>query len=606
MAGWAMGHPGAAVLLLQLMRAERAGLAAMIGMGALAAVVAVLPSIIVRQFVDVAVPSHNMTAVVLGAVGLALILVADGTLRFGVLSLRFRIGEAMCHAMRERLYRKYLNLPLATFSTTPSGEFVTRVMNDTVAAQIALLSAIPVAVVNASAAVVMAVWLSILDWRMTVLALILLPFVVVASSSGSRTVHRASTQGMETLSELVSRMSQTLDMSGAALVQLSNTGEAEGRRFADVSRRYVGYSVLRLRTTAAISLVTSCVAAVGTGIVIGYGGWSVVRGDTSLGTLLAFVTVLGLAYSPISSLSSARADLATSAASLIRVSDALQWPSRPQVAPKSRKPEEAPVASSIALRFEKVTFTYPRDGDDSNGSDDVPPKFPAVDEVDFVVPAGATIAVVGPSGSGKTSLARLATGLVQPDSGRVLVGERDVQGMPEAERAALMAMVTQDTFLFSDTLAANIAYGCADIDLEWVQEAGRVAGLDEVVARMPDAYLTAVGENGFRLSGGERQRVAIARALMRRPGLLILDEPTSHLDLAIEERLRASLSAAWEGRTCLLITHRLRLAEDADLVVVMDAGQVVEIGPPAGLAAADGPFAILRAMDAAFSRSRGL
>ncbi|HET9654416.1 MAG TPA: ABC transporter ATP-binding protein [Kineosporiaceae bacterium] len=618
-------HSGANDLVMETLLAHRRDLGRLLGVGALWSLLELAPALVIRRLVDSAVVSGSSAAVLTWVGVLTSTTLVGALLQYRTSSLRAQVGEGMAHELRERLYRGFLDLPFLRFTATPSGELISRVMNDPAVAQLSIVSALPMVIVHLLGLVVLCCGLLVLDWRLGVAALAVLPVVAPLAVRGAHGVRRASRESLEAGSELVGRMVQTLDVSGATQVRLSAAAAGERERFRVVSRRYADRTAERLRLSARTVLTTSGAVAAATGAVLGLGGLLVARRQLTLGTLFAFATVLAQTYSRASALASTRAEAGASIGALIRVSEALQWPRRPAsltsgswwatvVGRASRldRPSSAPGSSAPPeLRFESVTFAYGDVGsvtaaDQRNTRGAVAPRGgPVLEDLDLVIPAGATVAVVGPSGSGKTSLAYLAAGLVHPDRGQVLLGGRDVRSLDDAERARSLAFVTQDMFLFHDTLAANIAYGCPGVDPEAIERAAEEAGLAPLLAQLPDGYDTMVGERGFQLSAGERQRVAIARALVRRPELLIMDEPTSHLDASTESRLRSTLLSARAGRTCLIVTHRLRLAEDADQVIVLDGGRVVEAGPPGELAEQGGPFAALRSLELAFSRSPG-
>ncbi len=397
-------------------------------------------------------------------------------------------------------------------------------------------------------------------------------------------------------------MNETLNVSGALLVKLFGREESEGRRFKGHAREVRDIGVRSAVVGHWFFMLLSVVSAVGSAIVFWVGGHLVLRGEFTIGTIVAFGTYLAGMYGPLMALTNAQVQFAESMVSFERVFEVLDLPLEITETPQARELKDV----SGLIQFENVSFSYRESGSDSVGLEDVArlswrsdgmahlkrgvekseldpgveqnePRW-ALEEVDFEIKPGELAALVGPSGAGKTTATYLLPRLYDPSSGRILIDGQDIKGLSLKSLASNIGMVTQETFLFYDTIRANLLYANPQASEEQMIRAARVANIDDFIQGLPDKYDTVVGERGYRLSGGERQRVAIARVVLRDPRILILDEATSSLDSLSEELIQEAMKEIMKERTSLVIAHRLSTILAADRILVFDQGRLVQQG----------------------------
>jgi ATP-binding cassette subfamily B protein len=530
----------------------------------------------VRRVVDEAIPQGNIRLLWLycGAM-------IAGPALAGLLEVLQKysseaIGQHVMLDLRVALYRQLHSMPFAFFARQQPGEAVSHVLNDVQGVGGAVSGTLVDVAQNSIVLVSTTIFVFALDWRLALVALGFLPLFVVPTRRVGRMRKRLKRMVQARISELTGILTETLSVSGALLVKVFGGEETEIRRFRAKAEEIKQLSLEQTLVGRWFQLLLGLFEAVGPAIVFAIGGYLVVHGHIALGTVVAFVTVLKRLYGPARQLAGVHVDLMTSYAYFERVFAVLDR------IPAIRDAEGAvplPAArGDIELR--NVSFSY--DGPDETLSG-----------IDLRVRAGATVAIVGPSGAGKSTIAALVMRLYDPSHGSISIDGADVRRVTCRSLHDSLAVVTQETFLFHTTVLENLRYGNAGATLAQVEEAARRAQIHDVIAALPDGYHTVVGERGYRFSAGERQRLAIARAILKNPRILILDEATSSLDSESERRVQEALAPLCDGRTTLVIAHRLATVRDADLIVVVDRGRIVERGSHEELISQGGLYAWL-------------
>lgn len=559
-----------------------------------AALVVVTP-LLTQRLIDDGVLEKNVSVVVWLAAAMALVAVID--MCFGIVSgwLSTRIGEGLIFDLRTQVFGHVQRQSLAFFTRAQTGALVSRLNTDVLGAQRAFTSTLSNSVSNLISLVVVGAAMLVLSWQVTLMCVALFPILFLTSRWVGRRLAGLTREQMDGNAALATTMTERFNVGGALLLKLFGRREEEDAAFAqraDVVRR-LGIRIALL--TRLFGATMQVVPALATALVYGVGGWMVIQGDVTLGTLTALGLLLVRLLGPLQALSNVRIDVMTALVSFDRVFEVLDLPSLIK-----EKPEAVEVpADAASVRFRHVTFTYP-------GADEVSlasletiarPESREVREVltdiDFVAEPGEMVALVGPSGAGKSTITHLIARLYDVRSGAVEVGGLDVRDVTLESLEAAVGYVTQDAHMFHDSVRGNLLYarpGASDGDVWAALEAAQVAN---VIKGLPDGLDTVVGDRGYRLSGGERQRLAIARLLLKAPHIVVLDEATAHLDSESEAAVQTALDAALEGRTSIVIAHRLSTIRAADRILVVEAGRVVESGTHESLLAAGGLYAEL-------------
>jgi len=608
-------------LLLRVMayaRPYRLQIAGMLGTILLTTFLGLLNPLIFREIIDNALANKDLAALNLLVLGLVSISLLSGGIRIIQRKLNVSIGEGVIYDLRVSLYHHLQQMSLRFFTNTKTGELMSRLNNDVVGAQNAISNTIVTIITNViTVAATLAVMLT-LEWRLTVLGVLVLPFfIVIARRLGKRLQAIARAQ-MGYNAQMNAMMNETLNISGALLVKLFGRGEAEvghfERRAADVRDAGIQRAVLGSQFFVLISLIS----VIGTAVVYWGGGILVIQDAFTVGTIVAFVTYLTQLYIPLQALTNAPVDFAQSIVSFERVFEIIDLPL--EIAERS----DAQYLPEIAgeLEFDKVAFRYELDesqllsdverigkmdhvtatraGDYAKRENGKSPASAshqarelALQDISFHIQPGQLVALVGPSGAGKTTMTYLIPRLYDPSAGRIMIDGRDLRRLTLSTMAEHIGMVTQETYLFHDTIRTNLLYAKPDATQDDIEAAAKAAHIHDFVTGLREGYDTIVGERGYRLSGGEKQRIAIARVILKNPRILVLDEATSHLDSQSEALIQDALARMMRGRTSIVIAHRLSTILAADQILVMNRGMIVEQGTHEQLLAQHGLYAQL-------------
>ena len=576
--------------------------------------------LIFRTMIDKVLPAKDIRQLVFLAIALLLIPVLSGGI--AVVQRRFNasVGEGVIYDLRVALFARLQRMSLRFFTNTKVGELMSRLNNDVVGAQNAISNTIVNIITNVIQAIaVLAVMLS-LEWRLTLLSIVILPLFILAAQRLGGVLRDIARRGLELNAQMNAHMNETLNIGGALLVKLFGRANEETDRFRERASNVRDIGVRRAVIGSSFFMILGLVSAVGTALVYGLGGYYVIQGTFTVGTIVAFGAYLDQLYGALQGLASAPVDFSTSMVSFERVFEVLDLPHDIVVQ------KDAPALGEVKgnLVFEDVSFKYSDNdegllsavkrygsidnvsavlslSDRSNEPEQEPEtgahasqaRETALESVSFRAASGQLVALVGPSGAGKTTLTYLIPRLYDPTDGQILLDGHDLRQVNLDSLAAAIGMVTQETYLFHDTIRTNLMYARLDAKQSEIEEAARAANIHDFIMDLPDRYETIVGERGYRLSGGEKQRVALARVILKDPRILVLDEATSHLDSESEALIQDALKRVMARRTSIVIAHRLSTILAADLILVMDRGRIVERGTHEQLLATGGLYSQL-------------
>lgn len=578
--------------VLSFARPHRRLIAAFLAVIVIDASLVALPPLLLQRIIDDGVVGGNTSLVVVLAtvVAAVAVLTAGLTVLSGWLSSR--IGEGLIYDLRTTVFAHVQRQSLAFFTRTQTGALVSRLNSDVMGAQRAFTSTLSGSVSNVVSALVVGVTMAFLSWQVTLLCLALFPLLWGASKLVGAKMAGLTREQMDANAAMGTAITERFNVGGAMLMKLFGRRADEDRAYAARAGvvRDLGVRIALLGRVfmAAMTLVP----ALATALVYGVGGWMAVKGDLSVGTVVALAVLLTRLLGPLQGLSTVRIDVMTALVSFERLFEVLDLPSLIEEKPDAK----ALPATAATVEFDGVGFAYPRAEDVSLASlESVARKEsrdsgPILHDVSFAVGPGEMIALVGPSGAGKTTASHLVARLYDATAGTVRVGGVDVRDVTLESLEAAVGYVTQDAHMFHDTIGANLLHarpGASHQDVWAALEAAQVADL---VRSLPDGLDTVVGDRGYRLSGGERQRIAIARLLLKAPAIVVLDEATAHLDSESEAAVQRALDAALAGRTSIVIAHRLSTIRNADRILVLRDGRVVEQGSHDELLARDGLY----------------
>jgi ATP-binding cassette subfamily B protein len=578
-----------------LARPLRGAISVFLALTVVDAVLGVLPPLIAQRIVDRGILKHDASLVTSLALVVAGIAVIDAGVGLYSRYLSARIGEGLIALLRGKVFSHVQRMPIAFFTRTQTGALVSRLNSDVLGAQRAFTSTLSSVVSNFVSLVLTAATMLYLSWQITVAALILLPIFVVPAKFMGRRLQSLTREQMQLNADMSTMSTERFNVSGALLAKLFGRPEEDDALYRVKVDRVRAIGVRIAMSSGGFLTALTLVASLATAMVYLIGGRMAVDGALTLGTMLALVGLLGRLYGPLTALSNVRIDVMTALVSFDRVFELLDLP--PMV---TERPDAAVVPPGPpVIEFDHVAFKYPTAAEVSLASLesvavlDQAPSAQVLHEVTFRAEPGTMTALVGPSGAGKTTITALAARLYDVTGGAVRVGGLDVRDVTMASLRARIGVVTQDAHMFHDTIRNNLLYARPDATESELVEALQDAQIWDLVGGLPDGLDTVVGDRGYRLSGGEKQRIAIARLLLKAPDVVVLDEATAHLDSESEAAVQRALARALRGRTSLVIAHRLSTVRDADQILVIDGGRIVERGTHTALLAEDGLYADL-------------
>ncbi len=506
-----------------------------------------------------------------------------------------RIGEGLIFDLRTRVFGHVQRQSLAFFTRTQTGALVSRLNNDVIGAQRAFTSTLSNTVSSVISVIVVGVTMVALSWQVTLLCLALFPILLLTSRWVSGRLASLTREQMDGNADMGNAMTERFNVGGAMLLKLFGHRGTEDRIFATKAAHVRDLGIRISLITRIFMAAVLTVPALALAVVYGVGGHLAIDGTLTVGTLLALGTLLVRLLGPMQSLSNVRIDIMTALVSFERVFEVLDLPSLIEESPHA----VAVPRTAATLEFEHVGFHYPRPDEFSLASLETVARTESRDtgqvlrDISFRAEPGQMVALVGPSGAGKTTVTHLVARLYDATEGTVRVGGQDVRDVTLESLEDVVGYVTQDAHMFHDTIGANLRYARADASDDAVWAALEAAQIAPLVRSLPDGLDTVVGDRGYRLSGGERQRLAIARLLLKAPSIVVLDEATAHLDSESEAAVQRALDAALAERTSLVIAHRLSTVRNADLILVLDEGRIVQSGTHADLLTAGGLYADL-------------
>jgi ATP-binding cassette, subfamily B, bacterial len=558
--------------IVLLFRPYRRRLGAVFGLIALSSVLGAVPAFLVRDLFDTALPEQDLRLLDLLVAGIVAIAVITGAL--GVLQtlLSNEVGQRVMHDLRTAVYEHLHRLSLAFFTRTRTGEVQSRLANDIGGVQEVVTSTATSIVSSGTSVLATVIAMFILDWRLTLFALALVPVFIGMTKRVGAQRQRIANARQESMADMSSLVQESLSVAGVLLGKTMGTGGELAKRFKSESARLAqldvrGHMAGRW-TIASIQMTFAIMPAL---VYLFAGHWA---GAVSIGTVIAFTTLQARLVFPIGSLLGVSLEVRTSLALFERVFEYLDLDLDMEEGKHRLMPSRGEVAlDGVWFRYDDTAWT--------------------LENVSFAVAAGTKTALVGPTGSGKSTIGYLVARLYDPTKGRVTIDGVDVRQLTFASLAAAVGVVSQETHLFHATVRENLRFAKQDATDEEIESATRAAQIHEFISTLPEGYDTVVGERGYRFSGGEKQRIAIARAILRNPPILVLDEATSALDTQTERELQGALERLSEGRTTITIAHRLSTVRDANQIVVIDRGRVTGVGTHEELLAAGGRYASL-------------
>ena len=566
--------------IVRLFRTYRARLAAVSGLILVSASLGVISPFLLREVLDVAIPEERVGLLTVLVAGMVVIPIVTGALGVWQTLLSNRIGQSVMHDLRTQVYRHLQRLSLAFFTRTRTGEVQSRIANDIGGIETVVTSTATSVLANVTTVLATVVAMTLLDWRLAVFSLALLPLFVWLTKRVGDQRKKVTAERQASLADVSSIVQESLSVSGILLGKTMGRTEDLARRFETESGRLAELEVRSRMTGRWMMAAIQTTFAVMPALVYWFAGFTIAQGSATItiGTLVAFTTLQTRLFFPIGSLLGVQVEVQSSLALFDRIFEYLD-----QRVDIVEGTEALPTARG-EVKLDSVWFRY----DDAAWT---------LQDVSFEVRPGTKTALVGETGSGKTTCAYLVARLYDASEGTVSIDGADVRSLTFESLAAAVGVVSQETYLFHATVRENLRFARPEATDDEIEDAAQAAQIHELIATLPDGYDTMVGERGYRFSGGEKQRIAIARTILRNPPVLVLDEATSSLDTQTERLVQEALERLSEGRTTIAIAHRLSTVRDADQIVVLDRGRVVEIGTYEELIGLEGRFAELAARD---------
>jgi ATP-binding cassette subfamily B protein len=559
-----------------------------------AALVVATPLLLLRLIDDGVIPKNSALVTQL-ALFVGLIAIADAGMSMLGRYFSSRIGEGLIYDLRSLVFAHVQRQSIAFFTRTQTGALISRINSDVMGAQQAFTATLSGVLSNVVSLVLVGVTMMILSWQITIFSLLLLPLFLFPTKWVGRKLQSLTRESFNVNAEMSSTMTERFNVSGAMLVALYGVPTREQEFFRSRARRVADIGIKSAMLNRLFFIALTSVAAIATAFAYGIGGHLAINGGVTVGTLLAITALLARLYGPLTALSNVRIDVMTSLVSFERVFEVLDL--EPMV--KNREGAVTYHAKNPRIEFKSVGFAYPRADEISLASLESAAKPETVDSgevlknLSFVAEPGTLTALVGPSGAGKTTISALIPRLYDVTSGAITIDSHDIRDITIESLRESIGVVMQDAHLFHETIAENLRYAKVDATPAEMQSACEAAQIWRLIESLPNGLETMVGERGHRLSGGEKQRLAIARLLLKSPAVVILDEATAHLDSENESLVHAALENALKGRTSIVIAHRLSTVRDADQILVLENGSIVERGKHEELVALGGLYADL-------------
>ena len=561
-----------------------------------AALLSVAQPLLFRRIIDQGITPGNASLVTWTAIFIAMLAIADATL--GVISRYFstRIGEGLIFDLRNQVYDHVQSQSIAFFTRAQTGALISRLNNDVIGAQQAFTSTLGGVLGNFISLVIVLITMFVLSWQITLASLLLVPLFLLPARYMGRRLQAMTREQMSVNAAMSNQMTERFNVAGALLVKLFGRPKEESQVFSDRAKVVRDTGIRIAMANRWFFTALTLVAALATALTYGLGGNLVITGAISLGTLLALVGLLAQLYGPLTAISNVRVDVMTALVSFDRVFEVLDLTPLVVESGQSHELPDGP----LSVSFNHVDFTYPKASEvslaslesiarpDSDGGEE-----PVLRNVSFDVAPGTLTALVGPSGAGKTTITALLARLYDPSNGSVRIGNADVKDISFHSLREALGVVTQDSHLFHDTIGANLLYAKPEASRKQVEQACVDAQIWSMITALPDWLDTVVGDRGYRLSGGEKQRIALARLLLKSPRVVILDEATAHLDSESERAVHLALDSALSGRTSVVIAHRLSTIREADQILVVVEGEIVQRGTHTELLAQGGIYSDL-------------
>ncbi|MFZ9441195.1 MAG: ABC transporter ATP-binding protein [Candidatus Nanopelagicaceae bacterium] len=551
------------------------------------------PLLLSRLIDDGVIPKNGgvVTVIAFAIAGLALL---DALMNIVGRWFSSQIGEGLIFDLRSQVFEHVQRQSIAFFTRTQTGALISRLNSDVIGAQQAFTSTLAGVVSNVLSLALVLGALFYLSWQITLISLVLVPVFLLPSRMMGRKIQGLTRDSMNGNAEMSGMMNERFNVSGALLVSLYGDGRSEGASFRGKARKVADIGIKIALANRIFFIGLTLVASISTAIAYGLGGHLAIAGTISVGKLLAIAALLARLYGPLTALSNVRVDVMTALVSFERVFEVLDL--QPMViSPKNPKP----FPSKMELHFADVDFSYPKGADVSLASLEVvaKPDQGASEQIltgiEFSAAEGEMIALVGPSGAGKTTIISLIPRLYDVTSGAITLGDVDIRLLDLNELRQTIGVVTQDAHLFHDTIEGNLRYAKPQATDDELQRACELAQIWELVSSLPEGLATMVGERGYRLSGGEKARLAIARLILKDPKIVLLDEATAHLDTENEALVQRAFKEVLKNRTSIVIAHRLSTVRDADQILVLEQGQIIERGRHEQLLAKEGLYAEL-------------